>query len=64
VRDEHSRIDQRSFDGLLERFLTEHGTTFVVDNGASTFLPLWPICWKTGLWNTCRSTTARSTSTQ
>lgn len=41
VRDEHSRIDQRSFDGLLERFLTEHGATFVVDNGASTFLPLW-----------------------
>jgi adenylylsulfate kinase-like enzyme len=37
VRDEHSRIDQRSFDGLLERFLTEHGATFVVDNGASTF---------------------------
>src|SRR5690242_15768566 len=23
VRDEHNRIDQRSFDGLLERFLTE-----------------------------------------
>jgi CobQ/CobB/MinD/ParA nucleotide binding domain len=41
VRDEHNRIDQRSFDGLLERFLTEHGATFVVDNGASTFLPLW-----------------------
>ena len=41
VRDEHNRIDQRSFDGLLERFLTERGATFVVDNGASTFLPLW-----------------------
>jgi hypothetical protein len=41
VRDEHNRIDQRAFDGLLERFLTERGTTFVVDNGASTFLPLW-----------------------
>ena len=41
MRDEHNRIDQRSFDGLLERFLTEHGATFVVDNGASTFLPLW-----------------------
>jgi hypothetical protein len=25
----------------MERFLTEDGATFVVDNGASTFLPLW-----------------------
>ena len=41
LRDEHNRIDQRSFDALMERFLTEDGTTFVVDNGASTFLPLW-----------------------
>jgi hypothetical protein len=41
LRDEHNRIDQRSFDGLMERFLTEDGATFVVDNGASTFLPLW-----------------------
>ena len=41
LRDEHNRIDQRSFDTLMERFLTEDGATFVVDNGASTFLPLW-----------------------
>lgn len=41
LRDEHNRIDQRSFDVLMERFLTENGATFVVDNGASTFLPLW-----------------------
>jgi hypothetical protein len=41
LRDEHNRIDQRSFDILMERFLTEDGATFVVDNGASTFLPLW-----------------------
>ena len=41
LRDEHNRIDQRSFDALMERFLLEEGTTFVVDNGASTFLPLW-----------------------
>jgi hypothetical protein len=41
LRDEHNRIDQRAFDGLMERFLTEDGATFVVDNGASTFLPLW-----------------------
>jgi hypothetical protein len=40
LRDEHNRIEQRAFDSLIERFLTEDGT-FVVDNGASSFLPLW-----------------------
>ncbi len=33
-------IDQRAFDTLMERLLTEDGT-FVVDNGASTFIPMW-----------------------
>jgi hypothetical protein len=33
-------VDQREFDLLMERFLTECGT-FVVDTGASTFIPLW-----------------------
>ena len=33
-------VDQREFDLLMERFLTESGT-FVVDTGASTFIPLW-----------------------
>lgn len=33
-------IDQRGFDVLMERLLTED-VTFVVDNGASTFIPLW-----------------------
>jgi hypothetical protein len=33
-------VDQREFDLLMERFLTENGT-FVVDTGASTFIPLW-----------------------
>lgn len=33
-------IDTRGFDALMERLLTED-TTFVIDNGASTFLPLW-----------------------
>jgi hypothetical protein len=41
LRDEHNRIEQRAFDFLIERFLTEENATFVVDNGASTFLPLW-----------------------
>jgi hypothetical protein len=34
------RIDPRAFDCLMERLLTEDGL-FVVDNGASTFIPLW-----------------------
>ncbi|MBV9265391.1 MAG: conjugal transfer protein TraL [Acidobacteriaceae bacterium] len=33
-------IDQRGFDALMERLLTEDGV-FVIDNGASTFIPLW-----------------------
>ena len=33
-------IDPRGFDTLMERLLTEEGT-FIVDNGASTFLPQW-----------------------
>jgi hypothetical protein len=41
LRDEHNRIDQRCFDHLMEKFLNDSGTTFVVDSGASTFLPLW-----------------------
>jgi hypothetical protein len=36
-----NRINQRGFDALMEHFLTATGVTFVVDNGASTFLPLW-----------------------
>jgi hypothetical protein len=34
------RIDSGGFDILLHRLLTEEGT-FIVDNGASTFVPLW-----------------------
>jgi hypothetical protein len=33
-------IDQRGFDTLMERLLTEE-STFVVDNGAATFIPMW-----------------------
>lgn len=33
-------VDQRVFDTLMERILTKTGT-FVVDTGASTFIPLW-----------------------
>jgi hypothetical protein len=34
------RVDQRKFDGLIERLLTEPGL-YVIDSGASTFIPLW-----------------------
>lgn len=34
-------IDQRAFDGLMEQLLTDHQAAFVVDNGTSTFIPLW-----------------------
>ncbi|HEU0202293.1 MAG TPA: conjugal transfer protein TraL [Burkholderiaceae bacterium] len=34
-----SRIDERRFDALMERLLSEDGT-FVVDNGAASFVPL------------------------
>ena len=34
------RIDSGGFDILLHRLLIEEGT-FIVDNGASTFVPLW-----------------------
>jgi hypothetical protein len=34
------KIDSRGFDVLMERLLTEDGI-FIVDNGASTFIPLW-----------------------
>ena len=35
-----NRIDARAFDELMERMLTE-SSSFVIDNGASTFIPLW-----------------------
>src|SRR5438552_9800285 len=35
-----SRIDERKFDALLDTFLKEDAT-FVVDNGASTFIAFW-----------------------
>lgn len=34
-----SKIDERNFDALMERLLSEDGI-FVVDNGASSFVPL------------------------
>jgi cellulose biosynthesis protein BcsQ len=34
-------VDQRGFDVLMEQLLTDESSVFVVDNGASTFIPLW-----------------------
>ncbi|MEP6755970.1 MAG: conjugal transfer protein TraL, partial [Chthonomonadales bacterium] len=34
-------IDQRAFDGLMQQLLTDDAAVFVVDNGASTFIPMW-----------------------
>ena len=34
-----SKLNERNFDSLMERLLSETGT-FIVDNGASSFLPL------------------------
>ena len=36
----NGNVDHRGFDALMERLLTEEGA-FVVDSGASTFIPLW-----------------------
>jgi hypothetical protein len=36
----NGNVDQRAFDILMQRMLTEPGI-FVVDTGASTFIPLW-----------------------
>ena len=33
-------VDPRRFDDLMDRILTEEAL-FVIDNGASTFIPLW-----------------------
>jgi hypothetical protein len=34
-------IDTRVFDTLMEQLLTQNDADFVIDNGASTFVPLW-----------------------
>jgi hypothetical protein len=49
-----NRIDSRVFDQLMERMLTETAT-FVVDNGASTFIPLWHYVIENGAIETLES---------
>jgi hypothetical protein len=37
---EGNQVDRRRFDGLVESILG-HDDSFIVDNGSSTFIPLW-----------------------
>jgi hypothetical protein len=52
------RIDPRAFDLLLERLLTEEGL-FVVDSGASTFVPLWHYILENNVVNALRDSARR-----
>jgi len=38
--DENQQINERNFDKMIETFFDNQDTTFVVDNGATSFLPL------------------------
>ena len=38
--DENQQINERNFDKLIEIFFENQDTTFVVDNGATSFIPL------------------------
>ena len=38
--DEEQKINERNFDKLIELFYNNTDTTFIVDNGATSFLPL------------------------
>ena len=38
--DENQQINERNFDNMIELFFKNQDTTFVVDNGATSFLPL------------------------
>jgi len=38
--DENQQINERNFDKMIEIFMENQDTTFVVDNGATSFLPL------------------------
>lgn len=49
------RIDAREFDSLMERLLVEEGV-FVVDSGASTFVPLWHYILENNVVNVLRET--------
>lgn len=52
-------IDQRAFDDLLNELLRDHVSTFVVDNGASTFIPLWNYILENNVHETLRKANKR-----
>jgi hypothetical protein len=52
LRDGH--VNQRGFDNLMERLLTEDAT-FIVDNGASTFIPMWSYIVENGVVDLLRA---------
>jgi len=54
----YGKIDSRGFDVLMERLLTEDGI-FIVDNGASTFIPLWSYIVETNALALLRATGRR-----
>ncbi len=37
---EDKKIDSREFDKMIEMFFNEQGNTYIIDNGASSFIPL------------------------
>ncbi len=39
--DEEKRLDERKFDNLMEVFYSKPDHTYIVDNGATSFLPLY-----------------------
>lgn len=56
------RIDSRGFDALMERLLTEDAI-FIVDNGASTFIPLWSYIFENDVLDLLRASGRRMACT-
>lgn len=40
---ENDAISQAKFDSIFELMLIDENSTFIIDNGASTFLPFYKI---------------------
>jgi hypothetical protein len=55
---EGNQIDRRRFDSLIDSIL-ESGESFIVDNGASTFIPLWDYMVESGVMSVLREANRR-----
>ena len=55
---EGNQIDRRRFDSLIDSIL-ESGESFIVDNGASTFIPLWYYMVESGVMSVLREANRR-----